>query len=497
MSSDRWGAWRPRHASLIWWALGLLLVVIPPFWAGDASFTSDDPLLIRKALDANAAHQWAVAGQMGTVGWQYGPLPIWIYQVGLHATSDPVQLAQLRCVLVSLVTLSALAWIAALIGAGGGWLILVGVSPYLLLYARQLWDNTFNIPLAALAAAAALQVVVRRSLWPLPLLIGILGCMLLIHPMALAMAGGIAVLLAGWGWPAVKGRSTRARLLLAASVLLVLAAGWGVTGPYRSVLASGSVPPPAVSTHPNAWWFALLSPRILSSAWIDYFFPHYYLHHIPAAPLFGAAQLFSSLAVFGLAWAGIALTILRWRTGKRDPMTLAGGLAVFILVAQTALNVATHTYGHPHYYNATWIAPALLIAVSLDSARAMGRYVPTAITVLTTAGVAICTVLIHLEIHRTGGTRFEFQGRPVGYGPTLANEAAVVQAARQFPPESPLYIMVMVFRDSIVTLQQWESLAPTPEPKLTPTRLEIRYDDPANLSDGHIHLSALPTTAVP
>ncbi|MGN6626284.1 MAG: hypothetical protein ACTHLN_06665, partial [Tepidisphaeraceae bacterium] len=70
-------------------------------------------------------------------------------------------------------------------------------------------------------------------------------------------------------------------------------------------------------------------------------------------------------------------------------------------------------------------------------------------------------------------------------------------AARQFPPDSPLYIMVMVFRDSIVTLQQWESLAPTPEPKLTPTRLEIRYDDPSNLSDGHIHLSALPTTAAP
>ncbi len=89
---------------------------------GDVPFLRDEPMLLGDALLANhtpsrilgislpftpAAH-----GLQGTRGVAYGPLPLWIYQLLLSLTHNPVAIVSMRAALVSASTALALLWLA-------------------------------------------------------------------------------------------------------------------------------------------------------------------------------------------------------------------------------------------------------------------------------------------------------------------------------------------------------------------------------------------------
>ena len=363
-------------------------------------------------------------------------MPVWIYQVAFFFTHDLVALVRVRAAAMMFVTLAAGLWIRRLLRLPIVWVWLIAFSPYMLLYARMLWDNSFNIPLSALLVATTLQLRVRKSLWPVPLAILLAGAMLLVHPMSLALVAACGIFI-GLGLPeAFRAAAPRQRQLISSLCVLVLVAGWLFTGPYRSQLHGSTSVARLVPILPNGWWFALFSPRLLSAAWLDYFFPPGYLENAPQYPVIRAARTIS-LAIFPLAWAGIVITLMRLL--RADRLTRAGQLGLLILIAQLLLNGLTRTFGHPHYYNATWLAPALLAALPIAwlSRRAWGKVLVWMLPL----ALLVSSIAVAIRIHQTGGTPGLAGGAAVSrYGPTLSNQIELADAIRPFDARSHLAV---------------------------------------------------------
>src|SRR5205814_6967687 len=153
VNPSRNSGWR-RLSHLAFAAAMVVVCLLPAVWPGDAPWTNDEPHLLAAALDANAAHRPAAMGLYGSYGVPYGPLPTQIYQVLLLVTRDPVLLVAIRGVLTMSATGLALLWLSRTLRLPRWFIPAVLLSPFLWLYSRILWDNTFAIPVGALALAA-------------------------------------------------------------------------------------------------------------------------------------------------------------------------------------------------------------------------------------------------------------------------------------------------------------------------------------------------------
>src|SRR4029079_5856992 len=128
---------------------------------------------------------------------RYGPLPIWIYQAILAVTHRPVSIMVVRISVMSVATVLSLMWLRRSLRLWRwGWAPLA-MAPYGWIYARQLWDNSFNIPLSIACLAAYAAFVARPRTWALMLAVFLAGLMLLVHLMAapLIIAIGLHLLI--------------------------------------------------------------------------------------------------------------------------------------------------------------------------------------------------------------------------------------------------------------------------------------------------------------
>lgn len=151
-------AWR-RGLWLLTLALACGLSLLFP---GDAPWINDEPLLLGSALTATNAHALASHGIFSR-GIYYGPAPTWFYQALLLFSHDPLVLVVVHAAVLSLTTALALAWLAREYRFSLWFVPIVACSPYLWLYNRLLWDNTFNIALSMLALTSYATFVSRRS----------------------------------------------------------------------------------------------------------------------------------------------------------------------------------------------------------------------------------------------------------------------------------------------------------------------------------------------
>ena len=145
---------RPRlGAEQMAWMAIVATCLVPIVWPGDIPFINDEPLLIARAVDANQKGVPAEAGLLGTYGFVYGPVPIWLYQPLVAVTHDLVVIAVLHTLLMAATTASALWWLSRSLRLWVWFAPVPLLSPYFWFYARVLWDNPFLIPLGALAIA--------------------------------------------------------------------------------------------------------------------------------------------------------------------------------------------------------------------------------------------------------------------------------------------------------------------------------------------------------
>src|SRR5690349_16641222 len=161
-----------------------VLCLLPALHPGDIQWVGDEPMLIAGALRANGHHAAATHGLTGTAGATYGPFPTWLYQAYLAVSSNLVALVALRAMVMTGVLALSLLWLC---------------SPYLWFYARAIWDNTFNLPLCALAFASGVSFLARGRSWTLFLALGSCVAMVLTHLMALAFVVPVSLFLLARG----------------------------------------------------------------------------------------------------------------------------------------------------------------------------------------------------------------------------------------------------------------------------------------------------------
>jgi hypothetical protein len=192
-----------------------------------------------------------------------------------------------------------------------------------------------------------------------------------------------------------------------------------------------------------------------------------------------------SLVVFPLVWVGIILAaasaLQAVRRARFDIRSHAAILALTILVTQMLLNWLTGTYGHPHYYNATWIVYAFFAWLTVDWLA--GRAFATALCGAYAAALATTVLLLIASIHRSGGSR-------EGYGPTLANQMQIAAELRRYSATVPLDFKVLNYQKFPHALETLRLLQPSPSGQLQQaSRLSIVYVS-SELTNGRIQLIA-------
>ncbi|NNM32892.1 MAG: hypothetical protein HKO53_07480 [Gemmatimonadetes bacterium] len=405
--------------------LGAARVLFP----GDVPFIADEPLLIEGALNGLESGQLATAGLQGTRGAAYGAAPTWFYQATLLVTSDLRVVAVVKIVLVTLLT--------------GGGLLLLGrsveglslplgafafLSPYLWFYARDLWDNSFGVPLTAvLVGTYAAFHASGRMRW-LVASAGFAVLSLMTHLMTLPLVGAVLLhFVVSHRRRFVEDRSFALASggLAAASALALL--------PYLRTVTSGTAGDLLWSPSPRALLFALDGFRIFTLRGFDYVIGDWSAWGL--APVLVALSCFS----YGVgAWGGVLLNRrLRdgdvWEVpgypggdgGRANDRASSSGDASGALAGVVALTLVffvivangKRLVEHPHYYSGVWIAFFALWWWGMSDLvhRLWAR------RVFVVQFGAMTTFLIGLMVwlHLNVGTR------SLHYGPTLANQMAV------------------------------------------------------------------------
>ena len=269
-------------------------------------------MLIAGALRANRQHVAVTHGLTGTAGAPYGPFPTWVYQAYLLVSSDLVLLVAVRALLMAAVIALALLWLCRTLDLWSWFVPPLLCSPYLWFYARAIWDNSFNLPLSALAFASAVSFLARGRAWTLLLSLACCLAMMLTHLMAVAFVIPVTAFLL------FRARRELRRLFW--RLVLLAGAGAAVAFPYLASLrrsASGeSAPVGAIAD----WLFPFLGGRILSAQRIEDIFGAAWLAHDTSfwAKLATVATAVSLIAI-PLVWAGAGVAAVTAWKGVRSP----------------------------------------------------------------------------------------------------------------------------------------------------------------------------------
>jgi hypothetical protein len=463
------------------WTATLVSVVaacaLHALWPGDVPFINDEPLLIEAALEANARGTLAVHGLLGTHGAVYGPLPTWIYQAYLACSHDLVALVALRALVSTALTSFAMLWLGRMLVLPAWFVSIAMCSPFLWLYGRGLWDNTFGIPLSALALASHVAFVANDKSRHLILTLALCTCLLLVHLMSLALIIPIGLHLL-----IVRGRHLlRHKWALSLTLLASVLSAW----PYlQYLLAHGATGNGIAVNSWRAWVFPTAGAWHLSGLRLDrYLGPLWMAADTSWTGTLAQLAQYASLVAFPLSWAGMLLAIRSireaYRTGTNTARTHALTLACGVLATQFLLSGLTGKYGPPHYFNATWVAYTLFTWLALDTFVRRYRYAAV-VPVLHAASLLTLTVYAAVRVHYEGPSR-------EGYGATLSNQLDVARRLSAYPRDSELHVAVTHYELFPQALRAVRAVLPPQPATRARTELLLTYETSHPL-DGRIKL---------
>jgi hypothetical protein len=244
----------------------LVLCGVRLLYPGDTPFNTDENQLLIQAWRANQEHAWTTHGLRGTRGIDYGPIPILLYRGGLFLTQNLEHLILLKTFLTSVATMAALFALLALCPWISPLAILpVFLSLYFWVYARDLWDNSWNIPFTALAFVTYLAFVhTRRKIW-LAISVLWIATILQIHLLCLPLVFAV-----GWHFFWKERRWARSHVLFC---LLLLLGAVGLLSPYLGHLLSTPQTPSPQPFGPGVlhFVFSFLGFRLFTAAGFEYF----------------------------------------------------------------------------------------------------------------------------------------------------------------------------------------------------------------------------------
>jgi hypothetical protein len=454
-----------------------LLCAVPALLPGDAQWVNDEALLVGGALDANAAGRPATRGLLGNQGVVYGPFPTWLYQAYLLLSHDLVALVALRAVLVTAVTAAALVWLSRELSLWPGFVVPLLLSPHLWFYARVVWDNSFTVPLSAVAIAAFAALLRRPRRGAAAALSFSVAAMLLTHFMSLALIVPLAIVLL-----ALRPRALwEQRAALVAGALPLIVAGL----PYWMYLATTARATGLHWAPGPGWAFPLDGPRFLSAVALE---NHVGTHWLSAGGALVRVARAATLVAYPLCAVGAGLAVLCLAKNARQKTGLSprGGFALLLIaafLAQVVLDGLAGRYHHTHYFNATWLVFGGLAWLAVDAVRP--RALRLSVALACSLSLAVVVAAVAWRLHVDGGTR-------VVYGPTLANLVRVAERLRQFDGRTVVSSDVPNLEEypwSLAVLRRLQPSPPGAPPPPGPLWVRYRSLDP---SDARVELVARP-----
>ncbi len=341
----------------------IILISLRLVWPGETPFNGDERDLVSRALSANQAGEWVTHGLRGTRGVDYGPVPIWFYQAVFLVTDNLLNVVRIKAFVVSLMTLAAVFRLASLVSAFPVWATCIPfLSPYFWMYSRDLWDNSWMVPVSALFFASYLQFLAnpRRqwlaitAFWAVVAVQIHLFCL----PLLTTVAFHFFVCLRRW-W-------TRHLPFLFVVGLFAAAALY----PYVHHWVTAGLRPVAIPFGPGVlhFVFGLLGTRVLTAVGFEYFLGwDWYVKGLPLAiaGISAFAVWFSAVALVPTVY-GARNAWLRISRGSKRCFANVDGAVDTLVLGAVAMHVIMVGVGqlinHPHYYGGVWMAFYVLVA---------------------------------------------------------------------------------------------------------------------------------------
>jgi hypothetical protein len=486
------------NSSLRPWSIAAIavLVILTVLRPGDGPFVNDESILMEYALRYNhtAGNLYGFHlpftpcpyGLVGTVGARYGPLPAWTDQLFLLFTRDPITMLAIRAFVCAAVSAIALLWLCRTLGWTPWLAVLTMCSPWLWIYARQLWDNDLGVPLCAMTLAPYADFLLTRRAWAAALAILCGFMMVLIHFMSLALIVPLALHLLIFGRRHIKKLDAAAIAIISLTLLLAI-----ISWPYWYYLW-------------NYTQLGHVSPR---PGWIGWVYPLYGGQELTLGMgkimpgdgwQDGASRLlivFITIARFitlfialPAVWIGMILGLPHARRGLSsnlaqpvDHLCLIGW-AVF--VAQIFLDGLSRISFAPDYFNATWIVYIFFAWIAIQRLQIFSRRFATGLFSFQAALLVICTFIIAVTIACNGGTQSD------EYGLTLSNQLAAVRQIAQCGPKTPLEVNVPQWQRHPLALRVLQELTPS-SANPAPANSLIAQPQSAWPGDAHIGVRRL------
>ncbi len=459
-----------------WVLIALVFAGARCLWPGDIPFCFDEPQLLERALDQNAAGAWTVHGLTGSRGVDYGPLPIYFYRLLLLFTHDLVVVAFVKAAIVSFATLGALAilfrqcpWIPRPL------LALPFLSPYLWLSARDMWDNSLLVPFTAwfFVSVVVLAQAPKFKWWAVFFFSGTAAFLTHLLAVPLLLAGTFVVLLAQ-----VKAKTLFRQL---PSVGALAAACFAVSFPYlQHLLASAHGPAPAPRV--ASFFHGFFGARLFSGLALEYFLgPMWFLRGPAMIQALLVLCIAMSAVAFALVFHGIYIAGQKLRRTSSPSERVVAQLALTAWVFNIVLLWMNGLVSHPQYYLATtWVVFAFLcFGANHWAARPGSRHLLWGYQ----RALGITLLFMAVLLHSQHGNR---QPR---YGPTLGNQIEVARRMNHYGSEVP----VQDARPAghLISLRVLRRFLPVPPQLKQASGLEVVYLFPERAEDGRVDMVVL------
>ena len=195
----------------------------------------------------------------------------------------------------------------------------------------------------------------------------------------------------------------------------------------------------------RGWVYPLLGAHHISAAGLGSNLGSDWLYTLPGpAPyMVMAAQTFTLLSYLAV-WGGIVLAFvmlagLKFQKEKVTPASHVAVVALGTVICQSIMDGVLRIYDGPHYFNATWVAYAVLAWVFVTAI--CDRYAKNSVLVramIPTYTVAMAVVLgaMIYKVARDSGCR------DIDYGTSLASQIEAAEQVSKFSADSPKMISV-------------------------------------------------------
>lgn len=421
----------PVYEVALWLGLagGLCMAVVAP---GLAPWINDEAKLITNAWLANATGWPAQTGLLGTQGYFYGPAPTWFYQLALLVTHDIYGLVTIHAVLFYVMTLVAGWLLVRNTGLSRSTLLILAFTPAVCFYSRQLWDNSFNIPVSIGLLALYAHQCVHPSQWK-RMFLGA-GCVLALG-IHLSAATLVIVLLIHGSWTNRK-RLRQWLIPFLIGAVLMLIPHLPYVGSQVSIL-TGTVAKPVLindglvqgypyqifrQSRAESVLFAWTGGRLFTSDFsIMPRFESGYLyvgHHILGWISRGVYVFFVLGLVSGLR------SFLKYNSNRckdlSSPLRSLLLISGMVIVTNSVLFAVIRPVAVDHYFNGSFGTYVVLILAGASMVVQKGWKVLVVILVFCLGGY---TGLCLLNLHQT-------KGRQLGYGPVLSEQLRVLQEVK-------------------------------------------------------------------